>query len=125
MESAGHHSPKKESYSLKCVVEPSVSKYLMSLCYAHCTCTAGVAGSCFRAQFELTVSTEVTHMTTSNTVPSPYSRRESIPSFSVVTYLCYTWKGLRAASKPPPDKAQHILTAMYVKGSMIWDVNNA
>ena len=33
-----------------------------------------------------------------------------------------TWPGLRVARKPPPDKAQPVITAMYVKGSMIWDV---
>ena len=37
---------KKESYTLECVLEPSVSTYLISVRYAHCTCTAGVAGSC-------------------------------------------------------------------------------
>ena len=37
---------KKESYLVECVLKPSASTYLMTVAYAHCSCTAGVAGSC-------------------------------------------------------------------------------
>lgn len=37
---------KKESYKLECVLKAVTSTYLMSVKYAHCTCTAGIAGSC-------------------------------------------------------------------------------
>eukprot|EP00117_Sycon_ciliatum_P049750 scpid99213/ scgid35227/ len=37
---------KKESSALECLVEAAATTYLMSIAYAHCSCTAGVAGSC-------------------------------------------------------------------------------
>ena len=37
---------KKDSYCVECVVERCVTLYEMEVTYAHCTCTAGISGSC-------------------------------------------------------------------------------